>query len=604
VIAAGTNRAAATVNDSCDVVIVGAGPVGATAALLLASYGLDCVVLEPRREPQTHPAAHVISTRSMEIWREVGLERDIRRLSSRQYEMRCIAYCTTLNGPELGRVPLAEMGDAQLDAIESISPTRNANLPQSALEPLLWQRLRATPGVDLRCGWRYLSHTEGPTGVQVTLGDDTTAAPCTVSGRYLIAADGANSAVRRAMRVTMNGPVLQHVISVHFSADLEKFRRDRRGPVMWTYSGKGFGVLIIHRPPHDLVFHIPYFPPLDSPDDFGAAVCRDHILDAIGDATVEVDIRSIQPWTMHAQVANSYRIGRAFLAGDAAHRFPPTGGLGLNTGIADVHNLAWKLAWVLGGLATEELLDTYEQERHPVGRSAADDSLANIEGLFDVIGALGLPRRAARLLPGAVAALARLPRRPARALMRRSTALAYRRFELASAPGAAGQRRRRRAAAVIGRQGKHFRSWGRDLGVVYQRGAVVVDGLPQTHCDPEFYVPSARAGGRVPHRWTEHRGRRQSTLDLIHRDRLTALVAAREEAGWARAARGLPIAVVAVDDTERDGLGAEVDGHGLVARPDGHIAALLRSDRHPAVQLGEALRAVSAPSHSVDGADA
>ena len=102
------------ISDSCDVIVIGAGPVGATAALLLASHGLTCTVVEAHREPQTHPAAHVLSTRSMEIWREIGLEHDIRGLSAPMHELRCIAYCTTLAGPELGRVPLADLPDAQM----------------------------------------------------------------------------------------------------------------------------------------------------------------------------------------------------------------------------------------------------------------------------------------------------------------------------------------------------------------------------------------------------------------------------------------------------------------------------------------------------------
>src|SRR5882757_3962550 len=99
--------------DTCDVIVVGAGPVGATAALLLAEYGLKSIVVEARREPQSHPAAHVLSTRSMEIWREIGLERDIRRLSAPLHELRSVLYCTTLVGPELGRVPLADLPDPQ-----------------------------------------------------------------------------------------------------------------------------------------------------------------------------------------------------------------------------------------------------------------------------------------------------------------------------------------------------------------------------------------------------------------------------------------------------------------------------------------------------------
>ena len=160
--------------DTCDVLVVGAGPVGATAALLLASYGIECTVVEPRREPQRHPAAHVLSTRSMEIWREIGLERDIRGLSAPMHELRCIAYCTTFAGPELGRVPLADLPDAQMDAIESISPTRSAHLPQNVLEPLLWQRLRNSDRIKVHTGWQYHSHTDGPDGVAVTITDTTT----------------------------------------------------------------------------------------------------------------------------------------------------------------------------------------------------------------------------------------------------------------------------------------------------------------------------------------------------------------------------------------------------------------------------------------------
>jgi 2,4-dichlorophenol 6-monooxygenase len=365
------------VTDTCDVLVVGAGPVGATAALLLASYGIECAVVEPRREPQRHPAAHVLSTRSMEIWREIGLERDIRGFSAPMHELRCIAYCTTFAGPELGRVPLADLPDAQMDAIESISPTRSAHLPENVLEPLLWQRLRNSDRIKVHTGWQYHSHTDGPDGVAVTITDTTTGFRRTILARYLIAADGAASTVRRALRIRMEGPILQNMISVHFSADLEAFRRHRRGPVMWTHTAKGLGATIVHRPPEDLVIQIPYFPPFESVEDFPAAICRRHIVDAVGDPAVGVDIKSIQTWAMHAQVATNYRVGRVFLAGDAAHRFPPTGGLGLHTGVADVHNLVWKLAWVIAGGADEALLDTYERERRPVGTAATADSVAD-----------------------------------------------------------------------------------------------------------------------------------------------------------------------------------------------------------------------------------
>ena len=585
---------------TCDVIVVGAGPVGATAALLLADYGLTCAVVEARRAPQSHPAAHVLSTRSMEIWREIGLERDIRRLSAPMHELRSVLYCTSLAGPELGRVALADLPHAQIDAIESVSPTRSAHLPQNALEPLLWHTLRDNARIDLRTGWRYSCHTDGADGVSVTITDVTTGACQKLAARYVLAADGSASTVRRALGVTMDGPVLQHLISVHFSADLERFRHHRRGPVIWTHTAKGLGAVIVHRPPHDLVFQIPYFPPFESLDDFPAAVCRRHVLDAVGDAEVDIEIKSIQPWTMHAQVACSYRVGRVFLAGDAAHRFPPTGGLGLNTGVADVHNLAWKLAWVVFGRASEALLDTYEQERRPVAITATADSVANFEGLFEVVAALGIPRRAIRLLPRAVAAIPEwLPRRPVRAVIRGFTTLAYQRLRLATSPGRAGQRIRGRAAAAIAGQGPHYRSWGRDLGVHYRCGAVIDDALPPPSNDPQFYSPHVRAGGRLPHSWVEARDGRMSTLDLVSHDQLTLLVSAEGHTAWSHAAEGLSMSVARLGRGElgvfHTGI-AGADPDALVVRPDGHVVAALHSERDGVASLRRALAAVGAPS--------
>jgi 2-polyprenyl-6-methoxyphenol hydroxylase-like FAD-dependent oxidoreductase len=587
------------ITDSCDVIVIGAGPVGATAALLLASHGLRCIVIEARQEPQNHPAAHVLSTRSMEIWREIGLERDIRGLSAPMHELRCIPYCTTLAGRELGRVPLADLPDAQMDAIESISPTRTAHLPQSILEPLLWVNLRDNARIDLRSGWKYLSHTDFDDAIAVRVGGTTSGADRVIRADYVIAADGSASAVRRELRVGMDGPVLQHMVSVHFAADLDAFLRHRRGPVVWTHTATGLGALIVHRPPHDLVFQIPYFPPFESLDDFPAAVCRDHLLDAIGDTDVEIEIKSIQSWAMHAQVATNYRVGRVFLAGDAAHRFPPTGGLGLNTGVADVHNLAWKLAWVIKGGAGENLLDTYERERRPVGIAATADAVANLDGMFEVVAALGLPRRAVRLMPQVLAAIpAWVPRRPVRAAIRGLTMLAYQPLRLAESAGTIGRRLRRRAAAAIARQGPHYRSWGRDLGVQYAGGAVVSDGLPRARNDPQFYTPLVRAGGRLPHSWVEDGDRRLSTLDLVSRKQLTLLTAASSHTTWSLAAEDLSMEIAPLADADRavfhTGI-AGADPDALVVRPDGHIVAALRSDRHGSASLRQALRVVGTP---------
>jgi hypothetical protein len=137
-------------------------------------------------------------------------------------------------------------------------------------------------------------------------------------------------------------------------------------------------------------------------------------------------------------------------------------------------------------------------------------------------------------------------------LIRGITTLGYQRFRLAKSPGRVGQRIRRRAAAAIAQQGPHYRSWGRDLGVRYGRGALIGDRLPPPVSDPEFYIPSVRAGGRLPHIWLEDGDRRVSTLDLVDRDDLTLLVSDESHSVWTLAAEGLPLSVVPVGDARRD----------------------------------------------------
>ena len=360
------------------VLIVGAGPAGATAALLLAQHGIDTLVVERRMAPSTHPAAHVLSTRTLEVFRELGLEHDVRRLGSRIYELRDGIYATSLTGPELGRITIYDPESTEAQLLQTLSPTRAANLSQHVLGRLLWDRLDACERVEFRRGSVYQNHRETSDGVEVRATGPDRDGEWIATGRYLIAADGAGSDVRRTCGLEMPGPVLQHVISVHFSADLRPYLWSRRGPVIFTFTPRGLGITIVHSSPGDFVFQIPYFPPVQRLEDFTADDCRRRIRDAVGDMELAVDIHSVQSWAMTAQVANQYRKGRTFLIGDAAHAFPPTGGLGLNTGVHDAHNLAWKLAWEISGRAPANLLDTYEAERRPIGIANTEHSVKEL----------------------------------------------------------------------------------------------------------------------------------------------------------------------------------------------------------------------------------
>ena len=182
------------------VLIVGAGPAGATAALLLAEHGIDTFVVERRAAPPTHPAAHMLSTRTLEIFRELGLEHDVRRLSSRIYELRNIVYATSLTGPELGRITLYDPESTEAQLLQTVSPTRGVNLSQHVLASLLWDQLEACKRVEFQRGSVYQTHRETSDGVEVQATGPDGDGEWVATGRYLIGADGAGSQCPAHMR--------------------------------------------------------------------------------------------------------------------------------------------------------------------------------------------------------------------------------------------------------------------------------------------------------------------------------------------------------------------------------------------------------------------
>ena len=394
----------------------------------------------------------------------------------------------------------------------------------------------------------------------------------------------------------MRGPVLQHVISVHFSADLRPYLWSRRAPVIWTFTPRGLGTIIVHSSPGDFVFQFPYFPPVQRLEDFTADDCRRRIREAVGDRDLVVEIHSVQSWAMTAQVADRYRKGHTFLIGDAAHRFPPTGGLGLNTGVHDAHNLAWKLAWEISARAPANLLDTYEAERRPIGIANTEHSVKNFDGLMGMFCCARIASiryaRAARSLAGS-RLMAALPRPASRRILATLMAVAMQRIGLVSSTGRIGVRIRYAVQEVIARQGGHYRTWGLDLGVHYGHGFLNDGDISDDVADIELYTPIVRVGGRLPHAWVQYNGARVSTLDLPARDTLTVLATSQHASSWrdAQTAVGHPLMVIGVDlaacGEPRCALAA---GQALLLRPDSHIAAVLDpSSSGYAEALGAAL---------------
>jgi 2,4-dichlorophenol 6-monooxygenase len=291
---------------------------------------------------------------------------------------------------------------------------------------------------------------------------------------------------------------------------------------------------------------------------------------ALADPDLDFEVAAVSTWTMTAQVAERYGAGRIFLVGDSAHRFPPTGGLGLNTGVQDAHNLAWKLAAVLHGRAGASLLDSYETERKPVARHNADQSLKNAMRLFEVIAALEITDTSD-------------------ASRERMEAI------LADPEG------RRRVEDAIARQAEHFDMPGLQLGFAYADGALIKDASAGDPIAPEprRFTPDGAPGHRLPHTWVEGAAEAESLLDWVPRDRFL-LLAGPAGGAWLDAAASLADERLVARELSRRRL-PELDAWlafagitesgALLVRPDQHVAWRAPSARpDPERVLDEVLR--------------
>lgn len=511
------------------VLIVGGGGAGLTASMTLSTLGVDSLLVSAFASTSTLPKAHVLNQRAMEIFTEVGVAPEIYKRSTPAANMRATGWYAGLAGPhdgygrKLGELEVWGGGYTDPDYIAA-SPCRTCNLPQIRLEPVLKEHAEKLNPGGVRFNHELLDLVQDAEGVTATVHDKDADTTYQVRAQYLIAADGGRT-VGRLVGVEMNGPRdIMKMVSIHMTADLSQWATDDDVLIRWLvnpdFGGSWSGVLVPMGPDHwgpaseEWVFHMQYA--TDDPDAMQPEKVLARMRATLGlPDEVQPRIHRISQWVMEGVISDKFREGRVFFAGDAAHRHPPTGGLGLTSAIHDVYNLSWKLAAVLAGRAGDALLDTYEAERKPVDQHNIDNAIANAMNHFTIDQALNLS--------------------PEKAPEENWAELAPLWEEL---PDTAAKRHALNRA--IGSQTMEFRHHNVEFGYRYDSTAVVGDGSPDyAPLDPvRLYEPSTKPGHPMPHAFVERQGERKALGDLVHGGKFL-LLAGEEAHDWVEAAEKL-----------------------------------------------------------------
>ena len=360
---------AARPDEQCDVLIVGGSLVGLSAAAFLGHHGISALVVEKHSGTSIHPRAGYFHVGTMEAYRRIGLEPAILEASFEQFGPDGgINLVESLAGRELAQFfPSINAG------LEPYSPCKRFFMTQQSLEPLLHKRA-AELGAELNYRSELVDFEQDADGVTAQVRDVDSGEVRTIRAKYMIAADGWRSPIRQQLGIGMSGPGwLSDSITIYFKADCARWLEQRPMGVIYVLNAdqRGFfrfeaggkrGFLVVNT-----LGDLTLPGAKDVTGDISPERCIALVRSAIGVPDIAVEIEDVAIWKAVAECADAYRAGRVFIAGDAAHVVPPTGGFGGNTGVQDAANLAWKLAMVLKGEAGEALLDSYEAERRPVG---------------------------------------------------------------------------------------------------------------------------------------------------------------------------------------------------------------------------------------------
>jgi len=358
------------------VLVVGGSLVGLTTSVLLADQGVPHLLVESHRGTAIHPRAASFHQRTMEVFRSVGLQEAVEQAAAAEFEQGgAIMAVESLGGKELHY-----FFHSYNEGVEGLSPTDRLFLTQVGLEPVLRDRAGEL-GAGHLFGTELVSFAEHADHVRAVIRSRDGGEEETVIADYLVAADGAHSMVREQLGIPVSGRGdFADCVTIYFRADVRPLMGDRNLSVVYVNHPEllGFFRFSIGLDAGFLAVFSTTEADGTRDTQVGEALSTDRAIElvrtALGDPALTVEVESIQRWSASSGAAETFGRGRVLLAGDSAHVMPPTGGFGGNTGVADAHNLAWKLALVTKGLAGSGLLASYDPERRPIGQLTAEQA--------------------------------------------------------------------------------------------------------------------------------------------------------------------------------------------------------------------------------------
>lgn len=443
------------------VLIAGGGPVGMTLALELSRYGVESIVAERHPHTTTHPKMDLTNGRSMELLRRLGLAERLREVGVPMENSFDISWITSLCGEELHRFPYPSSAEATRirRATNDGSLTLEApmRVSQIVVEPVLKKAAEASPNVNFQAPWRLERFEQDPDGVNATLRHTVTGEEQLVRADYLVGCDGGGSTVRAQLDIGCEGKAnVANMYMIHFRSEARELLQ--RFGIAWHYQN-GSGVLVAQNDRDTWTLHV-FLPP---GTDAGALDPRVLVEQWVG-APFPFEVLVANPWSAHYLVAHQYRAGRVLLAGDSAHQFMPTGGYGMNSGVADAANLGWKLAALVQGWGGPALLDSYEAERRPVAKMSWATSEEHLKVRF---------------------ALAELYAQAG---------------DLSGSTPEAAARRAEAGRQIAALGNAENECWGTEHGYRYDASPVVcTESGDAPVFDPLHYTPSTWPGSRLPH---------------------------------------------------------------------------------------------------------